>query len=322
MKELKRSILLWVLFLPCLVQSQTWFQEADVWHYELEGFVAFRGYERIQYDRDTTLHGQVAKVIRIETRSINYWADDPAVNDWVQERIVREHGDTLFVYLEETFYPLYNFSLEVGDTLAFPIMEVGDVLCHDFPPLLNVVMETGEMELEGETFRFQRWRMENLPFGSSAEALVLEGIGVIAIDFPNWEEEDGELAYLFYPYNGDWRCATDMPRFDFRCFSNEQIDYTIGDLPCDFIVLNTKEQDDIKQFQIAPNPIDQSFSIQLPEAEKLESITLFTLEGKAMKTFSGQDTKNLYIGDFRSGMYVIRLKLADQRLAFGRIMKL
>lgn len=311
-----------LLLLPIYLSAQVWFNEADVWHYNLEGFVAFRGYERIQYDRDTILQGQTAKVIRVENNSIDYWAASPMINEWVRERIVRENGDTLFVYLEETFYPLYNFSLEVGDTLMFPILEVGDVLCSEYPPMLNVVTETGEMEIEEETFRFQRWSMENRPFGLAAEALVVEGIGVIEIDLPDWEEEPGELSYLFYPYNGDWRCATDMPIFDFRCFSNGRIDYTIGEVPCDFILLQADQPEQSNQLKISPNPVDQSFGIQLPEMEKLESITLFTLGGKAMKTFSGRRTENLYVGDLQPGLYVIRLKLTDQSLAFGRLMKL
>ncbi len=310
------------LLLPAYLSAQIWFNEADVWHYDLEGFVAFRGYERIQYDRDTILQGQTVKVIKVETASVDYWAPSPEVRNWVKEQIVRESGDTLFVYLEGTFYPLYNFGLEVGDTLAFPILEVGDVLCHDFPPLLNVVTAAGEIDIEGVTFRYQRWNMVNPLFGSTAEAIVLEGIGVISIDFPNWEEEEGELAYLFYPYNGNWRCATDMPIFDFRCFSNGEIDYMIGEVPCDFIVLDSNQPKQINNLKISPNPVDQTFSIQLPEVGKLESITLFTLGGKAMKAFSGRRTENLFVGDLQPGIYVIRLKLADQSLAFGRIMKL
>lgn len=320
--QLAKCFSLAIFLLPFCLSAQIWFNATDVWHYDLEGFVAFRGYERIQYDRDTILQDQSAKIIRIETASVDYWASNPEVRNWIQERIVREHGDTLSVYLEDHFYPLYNFSLEVGDTLAFPILEVGEALCNDFPPLLNVITATGEMEIEGETFRYQHWNMVNPLFGSTAEAVALEGIGVISIDFPNWEEQEGELAYLFYPYNGNWRCATDMPMFDFRCFSNERIDYTIGEVPCDFIVLDSNQPEQTNDLSISPNPVDQTFNIQLPEVEKLESITLFTLGGKAMKAFSGRRTENLYVGDLQPGMYVIRLKLTDQSLAFGRIMKL
>lgn len=322
MHRVKCSSILLLLLLPVYITAQVWFNEADVWHYDLEGFVAFKGYERIQYDRDTILQGQAAKVISVETKSVNYLVSEPEVSTRVQERIVREHGDTLFVYLEETFYPLYNFSLEVGDTLAFPVMGVGDALCPGFPPILNLVMETGEMDIEGVTFRFQRWNMESPLFGRTAIATVVEGIGIIAMDFPDWEETEGELAYLFYPYNGDWRCATDMPLFDFRCFSNELIDYTIGEVPCDFIVLNSDQPEQISNLSISPNPVDQTFNIQLPEVKKFESITLFTLNGRAMKAFSGRSMENLYVGDLQPGIYVIRLKLADQSLAFGRIMKL
>lgn len=65
------------------------------------------------------------------------------------------------------------------------------------------------------------------------------------------------------------------------------------------------------------NPVNQNFSIQLPKEGKLESITLFTLDDKAMKTFPGPATEDLYIGDLAAGMYVIRLKLTDPKLAFA-----
>lgn len=323
MKELKRSVLLWTFFLPCFLQSQSWFQEADVWHYELTGFAAFTGYERIQYDRDTVLEGQLAKVVSIETESVNNWDPNLEVKHWTKEQIVLEKGDSLMLYIHDKFVTIYDFGLNVGDSMQVPTMEVEDQLCENAPPITIHIVETGDTSISGRTLRFQRWRVVGSFFNYQAEGVVVEGIGPLGFDASNWDSDSpGHQGYIFYSFNGPLRCALDMPEFDFRCFSNEQITYQLGDVPCDFIVLDTEEQDDINQFQITPNPVDQYFSITLPEAEKLESITLFTLDGKAMKSLPVRDSQNLYIGDLRSGMYVIRLKLTDQRLAFGRVLKL
>lgn len=322
MESNKTLILSLCLLFPVLLQGQNWFQEQDVWHYQVTGFVAFTGYQRIQYDRDTSLLGQQAKVIRIEEEVIDQL--DPDLIPKLLERsvIVRESGDTVAIWLEDQFYPIYNFSLEQGDQFSVPMLDILGDLCNDTYVLEIEIKEVGEMEISGQMLRFQKWRVNTPFFGVPPELIVVEGIGPISHRFPETNTGTiGRNAYIFYPLSSNLICSTDGAEFDFRCFSNETITYKLGDIPCDLIVLDTEDQFSPDVFQLYPNPTAGELNINLSATSVIQRVRILAVDGKVHKQYTYPQETKFDISDLPKGLYLIQVHLQDQRQAFGRILK-
>jgi|GEM_PF-4726854 len=322
MESNKNLTLFLCLLFPLLLQGQIWFQEQDVWHYQVTGFVAFTGYQRIQYDRDTTLQGQAAKVIRIEEEIIDQL--DPDLIPKLRQRsvIVRESGDTVAIWLEDQFYPIYNFSLEQGDHFSVPMLDILGDFCNDSYVLEIEIKEVGEMEVLGQVLRFQKWRVNAPSFGVPPELIVVEGIGPISYEFPETTTERiGQNAYVFYPFASSFICSFDGAEFDFRCFSNGAFTYKLGDDPCDLIVLDTEDQFASDAFQLYPNPTTGELNINLSTTAVVQRVRILTGDGKVLKQYIYPQETKFDIRDLPKGLYLIQVYLKDQRQAFGRILK-
>ena len=101
------------------VTSQSkWFEKDATWHYRFYSFLEGSGYEKIVYVSDTLIEGKLCKklmrdvyFVSIQTKTIEH-KDKRA-------QFVYQSGDTIWQFKSNKFNQLYNFNLQIGDTISF-----------------------------------------------------------------------------------------------------------------------------------------------------------------------------------------------------------
>ncbi|MEZ5043885.1 MAG: T9SS type A sorting domain-containing protein [Saprospiraceae bacterium] len=326
MESTKHLFLLACLCLPSFLFTQNWFNEGDVFHYSLHGFSAFYGFEKIQYNRDTLIDSKVCKIIRREVSFRDGSNPEEGITHFTEEEVVFEHGDTLSLLVDNQFYPLYNFGLRVGDTLTVPMLNENQLLCEgeDLYELYLILLEAGTMNVDGQELRTQRVKVVNPFFGADSEMLVAEKIGAISFKYPNWTPPTaGFGAFFFYTFNYQFACYVDGPEYGFRCFSNNDISYKVGEEDCDFIVLSNNDLSDLDtRIQFIPNPATDFIKIQLDQTEDLEAITIFTVDGKMVKSYPGNQAAKLSLQDMKQGIYFLQLRFKNGESMIKKLLKL
>ena len=74
------------------------------------------------------------------------------------------------------------------------------------------------------------------------------------------------------------------------------------------------------QFSLFPNPAMNIISLSTQSHESINSIAIFDLQGKALKTWSKTPIGPLDIGDLKNGLYLIRIE-SERGTAFQRLTK-
>ncbi|NET37645.1 MAG: T9SS type A sorting domain-containing protein [Cyanothece sp. SIO1E1] len=319
MESSRFQLLLLCSFLPMVLTGQRWLSEQAVWHFHLSGFIAYTGYQKIQCDRDTIILGEQAKVLGLEEEVMNQLDPSLQVSQNYWEVIVKEHGDTLSMWMEDRFYPIYNFSLEVGDQYEVPSVDFAGIPCSENEFTQITILELGEMELSGQTFRYQRWETASLYSYEPRRWLVVEGIGLLnSEDLPG---QTGGFAYLLYPLNGNFLCIIDAPSFHFRCYSSENFSYQVVDIPCDFIVLNTQEQDLLNQVELYPNPTAGVVYLSNLMEVDIQEVNILNPQGQVVQRHPTPGISEFSLADLPAGLYLLQIRFSNLQLDHARILK-
>jgi len=112
-----KKLIFFIIFIPVLAQSQNWFPIGATWYYnyrEQQIFPAI-GYTKYTVIKDTVVDSKPSKLIIQETVRYN---GDTLPTNFI---IVREENSKVYYYYNNTFRLMYDFTLNVGDTLAIDI---------------------------------------------------------------------------------------------------------------------------------------------------------------------------------------------------------
>ena len=110
---MKKILFLALLYLPIFVQSQNWFPNGATWYYNYQEQFAFpaNGYTKYTVIKDTIIISRPAKLIKRETIRYN---GNIILDDSL---FVREDSSKVYYYKNNSFKLMYDFTLNVGDTL-------------------------------------------------------------------------------------------------------------------------------------------------------------------------------------------------------------
>jgi len=251
---------LWALTLDA--ESQIWFEGDPFWHFRLDYSHCNQeryGDASAWVDRDTLIDGLGMIVLKVvgETGGMT----GPATIN--REHIYYEQGEQVFLYLYDSLHLLYDFSVNIGDTISYPVFE-NDLDCDS---TVFIRLDTIEQILiEDDVRRLQRWRIVNQDGWFEGEYAILEGISL-----------------AFSPIN--YFCTIHGPCNPFirDCYfyGDGLWSYPISK-DCSFLLSDEEVHLPSASVSILPNPTTGSFRIELNLP--IEQISVYSNMGQLIFT--------------------------------------
>ena len=306
-----KKIIFILLFTPLLMHSQTWYPIGATWYYNYQEYVMFpaHGYVKYTVVSDTLVDTIPSKIIKKEI--IKYTGDTVSISSL----IVSEVNSKVYYYHNNAFQLMYDFTLNVGDTLD---IDISSSSCDSVTPLIvdsiGIININGSnlnvQYVSGAYFYISPWEAQS----QTKTYQIIEKIGIDQMCFmcPN---------FLFNPV-----CTIEegFIWIGLRCYNDSAISYTGHDwgshfpgVPCDTLIdgstgisINSINKYNVEVF---PNPATQDMQISLSENLLLNNLTIeiFDIQGRNVKQYQnlGSYQLTLYRTDFKTaGIYFVKVK--------------
>ncbi len=288
MKRLKLLLTLFILMLFIGVRGQVWAPEGAEWYYDASYFMQ-SAYIHIKYVKDTLIHDtgtdtyKNCKVLE----KIRHYKDTSGqpLQYVIGYEYTYNDENAVYLYKENTFYKLYDFLAEVGDSWTIPAM--WDI--EEMEEGTTTVMSKGTMEIDNQLLRYIELKtpMEDGIYTWNLSGIIVEGIG-------------NTTNYLF-PQS--YTCPDEGGRF--RCYDGSNISFSTGIVPsCNYIDVKDVMQN--KQ-QIYPNPARNTIKITLPTSQSYH-FTLQNIDGEIVKQIPQvTNGSKLSVDNIPTGIYIVTL---------------
>ena len=270
--------------------AQVWAPSGAEWYYEYNNFWV-TGYVQIVYTGDTLINdnsssGQIHNCQTLTKTFFSYNYENYEFDTIsLGNEYTYSNNDTVFIYRSGTFYVLFDFSAQVGDSWIIPWTY--ETMC-DSTGLLNVI-SIGDTIINNEEFRYIYVEPNNTS-GWIIQGLIIERIGPI-------------MHYMLPEQN----CMTDLLEGGpLRCYNDDFFQFNTGIASyCDYVVrINESSRNELV---VCPNPATGSIEVHCPDQGTYELI-LRSLKGTNSLQFHGIKGKTLIdISTLPSGFYVLSL---------------
>ncbi len=303
---MKRLILLFILgSCQWAAQAQVFAPEGSYWRYCWRGLGPMRYTDSLVYINDTLIGNYEYK--RIQGGGDLYF--------------IRENGDTVFRHYGGEDYVLYNFSMEVGDTLK---MEDGKTAMFWFLSPGSYVTfeltEKGKMELGDDSVRYYIMKAISTDYDSvnvfgfipeaTATYMVAEKVGLIS---------PGKLLPVFLGPTVDLHIPY-LTRFDTLNTMGVYVDSSI--LSCGW--LDVEKQTTQTAVSVYPNPVSDVLNLVSSYSEMTYTGYLSDLYGRKVmeiRPAPHSETVAIPVAHLPSGIYVLTLSDSKGNIFSEKIIK-
>lgn len=308
-------------FLFSKILFSQWAPNGATWHYNFSSF-AVEGFYKISCIGDTLINNTNCKIMEKKM----YWWSPLYGFDTLSFEHDYTYADQnkVYIFRYNTFYTLYDFSANIGDTIVIAgTNKYSSSGCDSIGAIR--IDSIGTMNINGELLRY----ISVSPTPTSKlgwYARIVEKIGPI-YKYQN----NSNYTYLF-PVKLDY-CGMQLDELteggNLRCYSepNGFIYNNLGIAPnCEYINTGIAEPDEyFMEFEILPNPTNGifrlSYKLVKPQPIKLE---LFDNIGKIIISEIIEDenfiSKEFNISNLKSGIYFIKIQLNNKSI-FKKIIK-
>jgi hypothetical protein len=279
------------------------------WHYanfcQMPPWLGGCGYFTVEAVRDTMVNGLMATVI--EQRNMGVLTPQSEV-------IIREDDNRVYFFESGQFKLLYDFNLEVGDTLTFSVphnSQLYDFTCGGGPDTSRaaqvVVVSTAMTEIDGQLLK----TLHTSTIYQDSEYMTWE-LGSIT-------ERIGSSSGLF-GYS-DLQCLGGFAGH-FRCYDDHLISYNASSEACDF-VMGQSELTDRSSIFIHPNPAYSVIRLNSP-AEEIVAFRVSTICGQTLleRRIMPSATIEVDLGHLSQGVYVVETYGMSGSTAREKVIKL
>ena len=297
------------ILLSTTSKSQVWIKSGATWHYNWH-FFAWGGFIKIHYDNDTILQGKNCQ--KLSSLKYNFAYDQFGTIhflgvDTMTDKYTYNSGDTVFHFVNNQFYILYNFGAAPGDTWDLGV-DTSGFLCGQSYARVDSI---GTIELNGQT---HRWISLSATLNSSVS---LYGKAV---------ERIGSIDNYLFPLevNCDTSSIADFPSYTFACFEDDSFplyNRTISD--CEYLLyIGVVELNDTKSnYLIYPNPSNEIININSSSNNSFE-IIIYTIKGQQLRTINNcNDNTQIDISTLSDGVYIFRIIEQTGNSIFKRFIK-
>lgn len=241
--------------------------------------------------RQTFGHGMTTEIFKIEGDSIvdsksykKIWVSYDSLTTMAFQGLLREESNVVYYIppdLSEGI--LYDFNLEIGDTIS-----VKNIFCGDEEiPITVINIDT--VDFFGISRK--RWQLDS--YGGSEEYWV-EGIGSL----------NGPL------YTKYWYCMI-CPVWELLCYhNNDTLEYIMPyETDCYQNTDGVNENNIKNDFSIKPNPVRKGYPVYIETNSVPNSIRIYNSTGLLEKRLNQLSDKIIRIetNDFKPGLHFIRI---------------
>jgi hypothetical protein len=274
-------------------KAQEWAPDGAEWYYDYVNFY-FAGYVHVTVAGDTMIHDTACRILN---RFAVIHNQVSGTTNYINHGNAYMYSDTDNVYLYENnkFYTLFDFSATIGDTIIIPQnSNIGFGEC-DSTGKIHVI-DTGTMIINGENLR---WIYVSPTDDShwSIHGHIVEKIGPLN----SYMLPEPNICVIDLYEGGPLRCYSD-PAFGL---------YNTGISPeCDYLV-SVPEMDE-KEIQVYPNPASGTLTINTP-GNRSHELRLYNSNGmEIMSRHLSQSHKSIDVSGLRPGLYYIRIESGNE----------
>lgn len=224
----------------------SWFENNDEWQFYQLSWENVGNFT-IKISGDTLIGNKACKILT------SYYASGDSIS-----RFVYQEGEAIYVkdIIDESFYVIYDFSLESGETVTMPFSSYQ-------------ISSTGVIDIGGVSRRYQ---IVNFIDGSSG-LMIIEGIGMVGKPHLN----QAMICSWLFPDIGFCSFAFDGQNIYFRCFAGNGIYYS----PFNNCVLSTSlnEKEQVENLRLFPNPVSAWLRLETGD-RAIILVEIFDLTGR------------------------------------------
>lgn len=293
-KRLKIKLMFILMAFTCFVgnvSSQTILSENNIWNMSSTSWIGGESINSYSY--------RIGAMVQFNDKS--YFSLDKSSDslalEWTETGKYLREDELSKVYLLENEIEsiLYDFSLEINETINL------DSECQ------LVVVSTDSIELTNGEFRKRLY----LKLTDQTNYPTLEWIEGVGSQF-------GLIEHKFA------LCFTDA-NVKLLCFkSNAEILYPENPESCFITVTNRKNYPFlVPKYQISQNPIEDFFSINLNEGERLSSIEIYSIDGDLIYIKNNyQNGEEINLHNFMPGTYILKIDFNEVISVTEKIIKI
>ena len=288
------QIIIALCILPLCLNAQRWFPENATWTFNRQRLLSFRahGYTKYTVVKDTVINNTAAKLIVVN--AVEY----DGVESARDSLFVYESDSRVYLWNGSEFRLMYDFSLNVGDTL---ITDIDTTYCS---PL--IVDSVFNRVLDGQNLKVQHLSYDIL--GLPIDERRVGGMEII-------EKIGIETEFVFYPMCPH---SDDFAYSGLRCYNDDSISYKnawwAGQNPqiaCDTLI-NGRDTDIQKveegEFLIFPNPSDDFVTISNPSrSTDGYYVELYNSLGEKLNRMEYENTAQIDLRPYQAGMYLLKI---------------
>ncbi len=318
MKKIIKIIILF-LFIPIIVESQNWYPIGATWYFNKQEMVSFPAHGFIKYTvvKDTLVDTKPSKLLNKEI--IEYTGKILSLSSV----IVREENSKVYYYYNGVFKLMYDFTLNVGDTLD---IDISRTKCDSVSPL--IVDSIKNLKINAANLNVQY--IKGIYYNKSEW-----GGQIDTITYTIVERVGNDLSccpkFNFF-FNPDCQIGEEFVWSGLRCYSDSNISYEgsywvtrFANYPCDTIINGTigiiELIKDKYKIDIFPNPTFNYVSFKT--VAQIYKIEIYNSLGKLINSY--QPTGNNFTINLKSypvGIYFFMLKQNNTYLKNYKIIKL
>lgn len=240
-----------------------------------------------------------------------------------------ENGDTVYVYFQDSFHLIYDFTAEVGDTI--------EVTNEEFIGFFGLKLEQerfvykidsiSSILLDSDTLLIQYVSHLSPPvFGVSSEWGFIDG-SELGFDTPGRIIKGvGALsrAAMLGTTTGISFFPESTPDY-LNCYEDKTSYYQFGDIDCDSLVslytlINSITEETINDGKVFPNPFTTSISVDY-ETSEVAYLRIFDVAGRIIKGFQPESMVNMDVSSVPSGTYFISILFRNGNIKTYQVIK-
>ena len=288
-------------------QAQVWIDNGATWHYQFwaphtEGHIV------LNYDRDTLIDGIDCQIIEGEQHLFLMDETGALVNEQINHydtHITYSSNDSVYYRVGESFFLLFDFGAEIGDSWAISDQPNPDFLaCNEISKV--VVTAIGTVDIAGESYRYIDLEpTANSPIGLKGR--YIERFGQTSAGLERFR-------YLFPTF---FECEgipddvpTEFPYFSFRCFEDDSFPLynPSGSVCAEVLEITTIEKS--TYFSMYPNPATDFFHINA--SLRIDKVEIYSFTGKLLSTIKAStDSAQINVADLPAGIYLVNIQFSN-----------
>ena len=297
------QIIIALCILPLCLNAQKWFPENATWTFNDQVLLPFpaHGYTKYTVVKDTVINNTAAKLITISNVRYSGFQRPVGSRDSL---FVYELDSRVYLWSGSEFKLMYDFNLNVGDTLNNDIDTIFHPYCSRFPTIVDSI---SSIILNGQNLRIQ-----HVSYRVSDSMMVL---GEYTVSTQIIERIGIEEQFIFSP---TCLVVDEFVYSGLRCYSDDTTFYKsklwsdwTPEVTCDTLI-DGRDTDIQKveegEFLIFPNPSDDFVTISNPSrSTDGYYVELYNSLGEKLNRMEYENTARIDLRPYQAGMYLLKI---------------